>query len=173
MDRRHLLRVFSTAITTVCLLWYHYSYFIKDAVHESSLSGRNYIEEILIGNSQNCFNLFRMDTGCFMLLANELRRRKFLKDSRLVNVEEQLAIFLFTLGHSERNRVMQDRFQHSGETISRHFNRTLDAILKLSKYYIKPSNGDIPPEIEKNPTFYPYFKVNFQIIYSYILSVDV
>ncbi|RWR86423.1 putative nuclease HARBI1 [Cinnamomum micranthum f. kanehirae] len=102
--------------------------------------------------------LDRMSIDCFMLLANELKRRKFMKDSRLVSVEEQLAIFLFTVGHSQRNRVMQNRLQHSGETISRYFNQTLDAVLKLSKYYLKPSNEDIPPEIANNPIFYPYFK---------------
>ena len=68
---------------------------------------------------------------------------------------------------------MRDLFQHSGETISRHFNRTLEAILKLSKDYIKPSKGDIPPKTENDPTFYPYLKVKLHIIYSYILSVDV
>ncbi|RWR97442.1 putative nuclease HARBI1 [Cinnamomum micranthum f. kanehirae] len=83
MDRKDILRIFATAITTVSLLWYHYSYFLKDAVHESSLSGDGFIWETLIGNSRKCFDLFRMSTNCFMLLANELKRRKFMKDSRL------------------------------------------------------------------------------------------
>ncbi|KAH0773045.1 hypothetical protein KY290_010182 [Solanum tuberosum] len=76
----------------------------------------------------------------------------------MVRVEEQLAIFLFTLAHNERNRVVQNRFQHSGETISRYFNKCLKACLRLGKYYVKQAGKDISHEISSNPFFYPWFK---------------
>ncbi|RWR83457.1 putative nuclease HARBI1 [Cinnamomum micranthum f. kanehirae] len=51
-----------------------------------------------------------------------------LRDSRTVSLEEHLAIFLFTIGHSRRNHVMQNLFPHSGKIFNRYFNLTLDAI---------------------------------------------
>ncbi|KAH0633741.1 hypothetical protein KY284_036527 [Solanum tuberosum] len=76
----------------------------------------------------------------------------------MVRVDEQLAIFLFTLAHNERNRVVQNRFQHSGETISHYFNKCLKACLRLGKYYVIQAGKDISHEISSNPFFYPWFK---------------
>ncbi|GAA0147370.1 hypothetical protein LIER_36504 [Lithospermum erythrorhizon] len=45
-----------------------------------------------------------------------------------MGIEEQLAIFLSVVGQNKTNREMQERFQHSGETISRHFNNVLKAM---------------------------------------------
>lgn len=87
-----------------------------------------------------------------MNLSNELRERGLLANSRNVTVEEQVAIFFLTIARNERNRVMQNRFQHSGETSSRYFNKALSAILHLSPHYIKPVGSETPPEIATNPT---------------------
>ncbi|RWR83784.1 putative nuclease HARBI1 [Cinnamomum micranthum f. kanehirae] len=66
---------------------------------------------------------------------------------------------LLIAGHScQRNHVMQSLFQHSGETISRYFNLTLDAIIKLAPYYVKQFEGECPPEIANNQLFYPSVK---------------
>eukprot|EP00268_Persea_americana_P058978 TRINITY_DN7185_c0_g1_i15.p1 TRINITY_DN7185_c0_g1~~TRINITY_DN7185_c0_g1_i15.p1 ORF type:complete len:191 (+),score=11.14 TRINITY_DN7185_c0_g1_i15:373-945(+) len=53
---------------------------------------------------------------------------------------------------------MQNRFQHSGETISRYFNKVLNAIVMLSKHYITPPTQDTPLEISSKSIYYPYFK---------------
>ncbi|KAL0001297.1 hypothetical protein SO802_015078 [Lithocarpus litseifolius] len=37
--------------------------------------------------------------------------------TRRVCLEESLAMTLLVLGHAEGNRIVQDRFQHSGETM--------------------------------------------------------
>ena len=100
-----------------------------------------------------------MSKGCYVNLSNELRQRGLLFNSRNVIVEEQVAIFLFTIAHNEHNRVMHNRFQHSGETISRYFNKVLGAIMRLCPHYIKAVGSETPIEIATNPTFNPYFKV--------------
>ncbi|XP_059297154.1 uncharacterized protein LOC132050111 isoform X1 [Lycium ferocissimum] len=105
-----------------------------------------------------CYDLLRMIVGCFLQLVDEMKTRGLLTDSRTVRVEEQLAIFLFTLAHNERNRVVQNRFQHSRETISRYFNKCLKACLRLGKHYVKQAGRSIPQEISSNPLFYPWFK---------------
>ncbi|XP_060200116.1 uncharacterized protein LOC132628348 [Lycium barbarum] len=99
-----------------------------------------------------------MSVGCFLQLVDEMKIRGLLTDSRTLRVEEQLAIFLFTLAHNERNRVVQNRFQHSGEIISRYFNKCLKACLHLGKQYVKQAGRSIPQEISSNPLFYPWFK---------------
>ncbi|RWR85031.1 putative nuclease HARBI1 [Cinnamomum micranthum f. kanehirae] len=145
-------------VALICVLGYYYSYGHRDRVHNSILSGESFVDELLIGHERNCFDLLRVSKGCYVNLSNELRQRDLLADSRNVTVEEQLAIFLFTIAHNERNRVMQNRFQHSGETISRYFNKVLSAILRLCPHYIKPAGSETPPEIATNPLFNPYFK---------------
>jgi hypothetical protein len=43
-------------------------------------------------------------------------------------VEEMVAMFLVIVGHGVGNRMIQERFQHSGETVSRHFHRVLHGV---------------------------------------------
>ena len=161
MNREDLVFLLTYIVTSTCLLWYRYQYITKSKVQEATQSGKTYLNEILIGHPCKCPDIFRMSSGCFLLLANELKCRGLLRDSRTVTMEEQLGIFLFTVGHSQRNHVMQNLFQHSGETISRYFNKTLDAIIKLVPYYVKLPNGDCPPEIANDPLSYPFFNVTF------------
>ncbi|CAL5395826.1 unnamed protein product [Camellia sinensis] len=52
-----------------------------------------------------------------------------------------------------------ERFQHSGQTISKYFNRVLKAVCRLGKQVIRPPDFDeVPAEIRHNPRFYPFFK---------------
>lgn len=77
-----------------------------------------------------------------------------------VQLEESVGMFSMTLGHNEGNRMIKERFQHSGETVSRHFNRVLSAIAKFSMDEIKPPDTyEIPYHIRGNPKYWPYFKV--------------
>ncbi|KAF7821310.1 protein ALP1-like [Senna tora] len=46
-------------------------------------------------------------------------------------LDDQVAIFLHILAHHVKNRVFQFEFQRSGETVSRHFNSVLNAMMLL------------------------------------------
>ena len=50
---------------------------------------------------------------------------RLLQDSANVIVEEQLAIFLHTIGHNVRKRVIGENVIRSGESISRYFQHIL------------------------------------------------
>ena len=100
-----------------------------------------------------------MDKNVFLKLCHILSDEGLLRSTRHVKVEEQVAMFLLIVGHNERNRVIQERFQHSGETISRHFNNVLNAIVALSSKFFIPATSSTAKEILYNPRFYPYFKV--------------
>ncbi|MQM13204.1 hypothetical protein Taro_046127 [Colocasia esculenta] len=74
--------------------------------------------------------------------------------------------FVYTLlsslevGHGIGNRMLREWFQHSGETMSRHFNAVLKAILSLRNDYMKLPNNDVGvhEKIHSDPKFYPLFK---------------
>jgi len=53
-----------------------------------------------------------------------------LKFSKHIGVEEMVAMFLVVVGHGVSNRMIQERFQRSSETVSRHFHHVLLACLK-------------------------------------------
>ncbi|KAL7204300.1 hypothetical protein ACSBR2_017383 [Camellia fascicularis] len=54
-----------------------------------------------------------------------------------LHVEESVAIFIHVLKNLP-NRELQERFQHSGETISRHFHNVLKAMKKFTVAHCWP-----------------------------------
>ncbi|RWR85042.1 protein ALP1-like protein [Cinnamomum micranthum f. kanehirae] len=130
----------------------------RHAIRDKGEPGYEFVNKVLCGHPKRCYDLFRMEKHMFHGLCNTLKSRNLLHDSKFLSVEEQVAIFLMTIGHSMRNRMMADRFQHSGETISCHFKRVLKAIVNLGKELITPpSFTDTPPEILNNSKYYPWF----------------
>ncbi|KAF6171689.1 hypothetical protein GIB67_007210 [Kingdonia uniflora] len=52
-------------------------------------------------------------------LCGHFRARGWVIDSKHIDVGQKMAIFLETIAHSVRNRIMKQKHQHSGSTISR------------------------------------------------------
>ncbi|XP_057491866.1 uncharacterized protein LOC130777486 [Actinidia eriantha] len=138
--------------------YYYYNSITKQPRRIESPSGTRFLSEVLTGEDDVCRDMFRMDKHVFHKLSDTLRQKGMLRDTPGVTIEEQLAIFLNIVGHNERNRVIQERFQHSGETISRHFNNVLKAIKSLSREFLQPPPLSTPPEILRSNRFYPYFQ---------------
>ncbi|XP_058071305.1 uncharacterized protein LOC131220387 [Magnolia sinica] len=67
-------------------------------------------------------------------------------------------MFLYTLGHNVRNRVIGHRFIRSGETVSRHFHSVLDAIVSLYPIFVKQAGPATPSEIQTNTNWAAYFQ---------------
>jgi hypothetical protein len=75
--------------------------------------------------------------------------------------------FLYAVSKNASNRVLQDQFQHSGETISRHFAAVLNALTQLTCHYIcLPSPH--PHHILRQPKFSPYFQVIKKIVHFHV-----
>jgi hypothetical protein len=125
----------------------------------SPLSGRDYIDELLIsGNEVRIQEVLCMKLRVFQFLCAELRMHGGLTPSRHVSVEEQVAMFLYTVSQGASNRNVQERFQHSGETVSRYFHQVLQAIHRLVPIYIKCSDSKIiPAAIKHNSQFNSFF----------------
>ena len=84
-----------------------------------------------------------------------------------------MLIFLHTIGHDVRFRVVGGRFRRSVETVHRYFRHVLRAILQLYKHMIRELDKDTPLEIRNSSRFNSYFKVNskgfhFPYIYIYV-----
>ena len=118
-----------------------------------------FVDQVLNGTNEACMENFRMDKHVFYKLCDIFQTRGLLKHTSRIKIEEQLAIFMYIIGHNLRTRAVQELFKYSGETISRHFNNVLNAIITISLEFFKPPGSEIPPEIREDPRFYPYFKV--------------
>lgn len=132
----------------------------KKAIHNSVRNGATFIHEALTGHEALCRRRFHMEREIFEALVQRLRENNLLVDSRYVSVEEQLGIFLYAISKNASNRTLQDQFQHSGETISRHFRSVLNALTQLTCNYIRlPSLHQ--HRILRQPKFAPYFQVMY------------
>jgi hypothetical protein len=61
-----------------------------------------------------------MERFVFRKLIHALRHRAGLQDTKHVSAEEQLAIFLRIARTGMSNAEMQERFQRSGDTVSKY-----------------------------------------------------
>ncbi|XP_059301778.1 uncharacterized protein LOC132053679 [Lycium ferocissimum] len=125
-------------ITGKYILMYCEKYLCKEPCRTSMRSGNEFIQEILRGNETRCYENFRMKKAVFIDLSNDLTIKYGLKPTRGMSIHEMLGIFLMTCAHGVGNRMIQDIFQHSGETIHRHFHSVLKAVCKLARDIIQP-----------------------------------
>ncbi|KAA0035293.1 retrotransposon protein [Cucumis melo var. makuwa] len=78
-----------------------------------------------------------MDRRCFVILCHLLRTIAGLTSTEVIDVEEMVAMFLHILAHNVKNRVIQREFMWSSETIFRHFNMVLLAVIRLHEELLK------------------------------------
>jgi hypothetical protein len=81
----------------------------------------NNLRYIYESGDVNCVNLLRMRRAPFFQLCDLFRSRELVTDSIHASVEEQVAMFLHVVGHSQRFRVVDLTFRRLVETISRFF----------------------------------------------------
>ncbi|KAG5235433.1 protein ALP [Salix suchowensis] len=115
--------------------------------------------------------MFRMDANTLTSLCLDLETQYGLKPSSRMPVIEKLAMFLFTIAVGTSNWQVQERFQHSGETVSRCINEVLKAVCLLTMDVIKPTDPDfmsIPSEIATNQRHMPHFKVSFNMQFTFV-----
>ena len=93
--------------------------FIKRPLHTSLLSGEQWVKELLDGHDERFYNGMGMHQPIFRKILALLKINGGLCDSRYVTAREQLAIFLHYARRGLSNRALQERFQRSGDTISK------------------------------------------------------
>ncbi|XP_022855878.1 uncharacterized protein LOC111377060 [Olea europaea var. sylvestris] len=127
------------------------------ALHTNWDSERELTLTRMFGMSDTvCRDLLRMKIGPFQRLCARLRTYG-LVDSKFVRIEEQVAIFLNTVGHDQRNRSVHFTFFRSGQMVSFYFHRVLHACLRLYREVV----------INVTPHHSPYEKENVKPWYSF------
>ncbi|XP_076927235.1 uncharacterized protein LOC143590725 [Bidens hawaiensis] len=104
----------------------------------------------------------------FMKLCRELKSNYGLQSSDRMSTCEKVGTFPYTLALGISNRDVGERFQRSGETISRAFHEFLEAIAGRDKGFqglardiIRPKDPTfqfVPPQILNDKRYMPYFK---------------
>ena len=129
----------------------------RNIVHNAGFTGEGVVRNMITGHWRITSDSCRMLPTAFVNLCTIFGERGLLVDSRLVFVEEQVKIFLQTLGHRHKNRMVQQSLQHSSETISKYFNRVLrvpdiicpkESLTSIPRHIIEYANGK----------YYPFFK---------------
>ncbi|KAL7193592.1 hypothetical protein ACSBR2_025236 [Camellia fascicularis] len=104
-------------------------------------TGDQYIKFLLSGNPKSIREQLRMEVSTFVELVKQIVRRNVVDWSNMrLSLEESLAMFLCICGQSSGTRNAGDRFQHSNETIHRHFVLMMRALGNLAPFVIQPPN---------------------------------
>lgn len=143
----------------------HYrKYRLKSKSIYDAFSRIGNFQRMVYASDVRCINSLRMDRHTFSRLCSMLRISGRLQDTRNVYVEEMIAMFLHILAHHEKNRIIQDRFLRSRETISRYFNMVLKAVLCLQGQLLKT-----PEPVSDNSTDekWKWFKVHKNMLFVY------
>ncbi|KNZ63139.1 uncharacterized protein VP01_1182g2 [Puccinia sorghi] len=80
----------------------------------------HHTHSILHGNPWRCVGVLRIPSSTCFFICDQLFEIENEPISKLISIEEQLAISLSITGHSNSNGQAQDRFQHFGQTISKN-----------------------------------------------------
>ena len=132
----------------------------KNPTRTSTTSGMGFMLE-LFNTPGECHSQLRMSTEIFFDLHGLLVQRYGLKASLHMSTIESLGILLFICAGNESNRKCQNRFKHSGETISRKFEDVLYCLMDMAKDFIRPKDPNfhrIHRRIRYDKRAYPYFK---------------
>ncbi|KAF6169393.1 hypothetical protein GIB67_002880 [Kingdonia uniflora] len=60
-------------------------------------------------------------------------------------------------GNPVRIKIVQERYQHSGETVRRHFNTALDVVVSLAPKFLQRAKPDTLKEILNDIRFFSIF----------------
>src|SRR5689334_5440259 len=94
-----------------------------------------WISEILEGNSDRALSVLRMDVSIFRSVVHTMVSGGFFRPTKKVSAECATAMFLFFAGQrGPSNRVLQERFQCSGETITHQLHSVVDALVAMAPY---------------------------------------
>ena len=103
------------------------------------------LKEMYDGSEVTCYDNLRLTKRNFHGLCIILREKCGLRDSVYVSVEEKVAMFLLVVGHGLKMRLLRGTYKRSLETIIRHFNDALTAILSLSAEFVKLPDPSVQP----------------------------
>jgi hypothetical protein len=117
--RRAAMLIITMAASASATLYVEKAFF-KKPYHTSILSGRMWVEELLQGNPQRIKDQLGMAKHVFRQMVQQLSMRTSANHTRHVGLEEQVAIFLYTIATNLSNRKVAERFQWRGDPFSKY-----------------------------------------------------
>ncbi|KAH9124140.1 hypothetical protein LEN26_008540 [Aphanomyces euteiches] len=132
--------------------------YVKTPSRTSALTGDQYTSELLNTTNPSRFHeVARMSRPTFHLLIDKLQQYGLASSTKVSAAEKMLICLHILTGFS--NRAAQERFQHSGETISRIMGEVLHALGRLQNDYITQNlTARTPSAIRRNPKWFPFFE---------------
>ncbi|KAL0449386.1 UNVERIFIED_CONTAM: hypothetical protein Slati_1495000 [Sesamum latifolium] len=97
-----------------------------------------------------------MSRNAFAKLCLLLQTQGGLEDSRHVPLSSQVAMFLSVLAHHKKNHTVKYDFIRSRRTVSKHFHRVLNAVLRLHPLLLAHPTP-VPPN--SNNSNFRYYKI--------------
>jgi hypothetical protein len=104
----------------------------------------DYLNNKIWQSDATCRNMLRFERAHFFRLCDILKDHKLLQNTQQLCVEQQVALFLRTIGQNLWNRVVATNFGLSFGTISIYFRRVMHAIGELRNDYIWPPSMETP-----------------------------
>ncbi|KAL0014452.1 hypothetical protein SO802_001521 [Lithocarpus litseifolius] len=140
--------------------YYVETYMTKVPLHTNIQTGYEWVQYIINGNEQKCLRTFRMPSHVFRQLCTTLRIGG--NGTKRICLEESVAMTLVVLGHASSNRIVQDRFQHSSETVHRHVATVVMLLATvMAADIIQPADRtfrNVPEHIRHSSRYWPHFK---------------
>ncbi|CAN1752840.1 hypothetical protein LINPERHAP1_LOCUS4906 [Linum perenne] len=113
--------------------------------------GHDWVRELLHDHPGRIYEQLRTERHIFLHLCEELKNHG-LCPSKNITVQEQVAMFLMILAHSNSARDNAEDFQHSTATVSKYFGIVLKTVISMSREVIVPPNmSEVPPQILRDP----------------------
>nr|XP_040259779.1 uncharacterized protein LOC120976652 [Aegilops tauschii subsp. strangulata] len=135
----HEMMISNLASVVTVVEKYHMAYLDKNEPRTSILSGMGWVKETLRTPGES-HRMFRMNSTMFHNLHDLLVSTYGLKSTTHMSTFEALPLFLYVCGGCHSNRGVQNRFKHSGGTISRKFDLVLHSLVKMSKDFVRPKD---------------------------------
>nr|KAJ0189980.1 hypothetical protein LSAT_V11C800393490 [Lactuca sativa] len=98
---------------------------------------KEYMKRLLYESDVTCIQQLRMNRATFVILCRMVEIDGKLKAYRYLQIDEQVAIFLYILAHHVKNRVSKFQFHRSGEATNKHFNNVVNVVIRLEKELFK------------------------------------
>src|SRR5882724_11866739 len=100
-------------------IFYAERMFSRQPYHTSILTGHMWVHELLHGNPRHIEDQLGMEKHVFHQLVRKLFTLTQAGHTRHVDLDEQVAIFLYIMVTNLSNRKVGECFQRSGDTISK------------------------------------------------------
>jgi hypothetical protein len=119
-------------------------------IEDRDMSRTDYFNNKIRKNDVICVNMLRLNKCTFIYFCDRIQERGLLQDTVHMCVEQQVVMFLHTIGHNVKNMVVDTNFSRSGETVSRYFNKVLHVIGELHNDFIRTPSSTTPTKISWN-----------------------